>query len=262
MKDDIGDHLKMLEEEQDARFDDTLYIRIDGRSFSKFTKHLEYPYDDNLRAVFYNVTKHLAEEFNAVCAYTQSDEISLVLKKATPDSELPFGGRRAKLTSISAAMATTYFVRYASMFWPELVEEQPPMFDARVIPVTDEEALMAIKWRWQDAKRNAVQMLARHLFSHKQCQNKSTKDLIAMLKEDGVSLNDYPMDFEHGVVFIKDYRMVDPKDLGDIPEKYRPTEPVKRRFYNGDVVGAFGFSKVLCKIEEQLKEMNDGTYRF
>ena len=67
--------------------------RVDGRSFSRFTKGLGRPYDERMSKLMVAVTKFLVEETNARCGYTQSDEISLVWLTEDPNAELFFGGK-------------------------------------------------------------------------------------------------------------------------------------------------------------------------
>ena len=55
-------------------------IRLDGRAFHNVTKNCLRPFDADLREVMCRVTTALIEECNAVIGYTQSDEITLVLK--------------------------------------------------------------------------------------------------------------------------------------------------------------------------------------
>jgi len=53
-------------------------MRIDGKTFSKWTKGLERPYDKRLTDLMVATTKYLVAETGALMGYTQSDEISLV----------------------------------------------------------------------------------------------------------------------------------------------------------------------------------------
>lgn len=54
--------------------------RLDGRSFHSFTKGFKRPFDDVLIQTMQQTAKYLCENIQgAVIAYTQSDEISLVL---------------------------------------------------------------------------------------------------------------------------------------------------------------------------------------
>ena len=56
-------------------------IRLDGVGFSKWTKGLNRPFDEKLTQLMIETTKFLVEETNAVVGYTQSDEITLILRE-------------------------------------------------------------------------------------------------------------------------------------------------------------------------------------
>jgi tRNA(His) 5'-end guanylyltransferase len=55
-------------------------IRVDGKGFSKYARGLEWPFDAKFAADMQATALFLAEQIQgAVAAYTQSDEISVVL---------------------------------------------------------------------------------------------------------------------------------------------------------------------------------------
>lgn len=64
--DAMGDRLKAYERiETEKRFrpNSILYVRLDGRSFSKFTKGLTRPYDVRLSRLMQETTAYLVHEF-------------------------------------------------------------------------------------------------------------------------------------------------------------------------------------------------------
>ena len=80
MNDALGDRMKefeMLEAGRRLLPVIPALARIDGRRFSRFTSGLARPYDQRLSDLMIATTKHLVEETNANCGYTQSDEITL-----------------------------------------------------------------------------------------------------------------------------------------------------------------------------------------
>ena len=80
-KDNLGDRIKQYERiETRGKLIPMLptVVRLDGRSFSKFTKSFE-PFDEDMLQAMVATTKFLVEESNAVIGYTQSDEITLIL---------------------------------------------------------------------------------------------------------------------------------------------------------------------------------------
>lgn len=221
----LGDRMKWYE----RRYADTTLMpgipvmaRIDGRSFSRFTKGLERPYDVRLSQLMRDTTKYLVQETNARCGYTQSDEISLVWLSEDYDSEIFFGGKLLKMASVIGSMATAYFNKRLPTVLPEK-EDQLPVFDNRVWEVpTPEEAVNCFIWREQDATRNSIQMSARHHYSHYDCHKKNTSELQQMLFQKGVNWNDYPNFFKRGT-YIRKRELDRPfttEELESLPEKH------------------------------------------
>ena len=68
MNDSLGDRMKFYEMEQAGRRLLPLIpaiARIDGRSFSAFTRGLERPYDSRLSDLMVETVKYLVQETNA-----------------------------------------------------------------------------------------------------------------------------------------------------------------------------------------------------
>lgn len=236
VKDSLGDLLKEQERLEAVRKADPflpLMARIDGKCFSKFTKGLERPFDIRFVNLMVATTKYLVEESEALLGYCQSDEISLFWnnnKAEHSNREYWFGGKFQKLTSVLASTASSYFTANLPEFLPEKVG-QYPVFDARVWNVPDmEHVYKNFLWRWKDAQKNSVSMYARHFFSHTKLQGKTSREMKEMLYSYGKPWDDLPEFFREGTYVRRDKIMVDPSDesLKEIPEKYRPLEPVIR----------------------------------
>ncbi|MBF9134352.1 tRNA 5'-guanylyltransferase [Plantactinospora sp. S1510] len=120
-------------------------IRLDGRSFSRFTEeHFEKPFDPRFGELMVGTAQTLLTELAGRYAYTESDEISVLLP---PDFTL-FGRSVEKLVSISAGIASAAFTRAAG---------EPAHFDARIwlgVDVTD--VADYFSWRQSDATRCAL----------------------------------------------------------------------------------------------------------
>ena len=86
-------------------------MRLDGKAFHTYTKGLVKPFDEGLIKDMQKTAIYLCENIQgAKCAYTQSDEISILItdySKLTTEAE--FGYSIQKLTSISASFATAKF---------------------------------------------------------------------------------------------------------------------------------------------------------
>lgn len=203
MNDSFGDRMKMYEgKEAGRRFMPLVPIvaRLDGKTFSKFTKGLKRPYDQRLSDLMVATMSYLVDQTDARVGYTQSDEITLVLYSDTVESQTYLDGRIQKLTSVLAAMATSYFVRHLDAALPEKAGAMP-MFDCRVWVVPNlEEAANAVLWRVQDATRNSISMAAQANFKHRELQGKSQSTMKAMLLDKGIRWEDYPSFFKWGTL--------------------------------------------------------------
>jgi tRNA(His) 5'-end guanylyltransferase len=223
----IGDRMKNLEELATVgRFLPGLPVvaRLDGRSFSKFTKGMQRPYDIKMSTIMQETTKYLVQETDAILGYTQSDEISLLFREDLPF----FDGKIFKIVSVLTSIATAKFNRLLPDFFPE---KEMAQFDCRAWACPNrQEAVNAILWRELDATKNSISMAARHYYSHKQLQGKTGKQMQEMLWKKGINWNDYPDFFKRGTYFrrSKVFRLLSSQELQKIKEKYRPTGPVER----------------------------------
>ena len=201
---EIGDRMKEYEAIYSMRAmpNCPIMVRIDGKAFHNFTSNLAKPYDANLMTAMDELTKELISFSGAVLGYTQSDEITLVLAKKSREYELFFNGKVQKLSSVLASFATATFPKYFQN------EGKVALFDCRVFSVpTLSEATNCLLWREMDATRNSVQMAARSVYSHKECENKNASQLQEMLFAKGINFNDYPSRFKRGAFFNGFYGM-------------------------------------------------------
>lgn len=112
----LGDRMKRYENENSTILDRTLpfAIRLDGHSFSKFTRSMQQPWDFRFMKAMVLTTYDLVEKFCATTGYTQSDEITLTffpkpIEGSTEYPVLPFNGKIQKLVSLSAGYASARF---------------------------------------------------------------------------------------------------------------------------------------------------------
>jgi len=234
--DSLGDTLKAHEQLEAGRKADPyvpLMCRIDGKSFSKFTKGLQRPFDKRFTDLMVDTTKFLVEQTEANLGYCQSDEISLfwhINKEEFPNREFWFGGKYQKVASVTASMAGSFFSANLEKYLPEKVGKYP-VFDSRVWSVpTLELAYENFQWRFLDAQKNSVSMYARSFFSHKSLQNKTCKEMKELLTQNGTPWEDLPLFFREGTYVKRGTVTLLPEDFSDsnIPEEHRPTGPVQR----------------------------------
>lgn len=209
MTDDFGDRMKTYEAHHELSLhgDEPFVVRIDGRCFSKFTKGMTRPFDGFMTRAMQDVTAALVEKTHAQMGYTQSDEITLIYEP-NEYGDMFFGGRVVKIASVLASMAASEFAW--DCLYKEKVMKTRPHFDARVFGVPSRmEAANALLWRAQDCRKNAVQSIARANFSHRQLQGKSQVDMLAMLANQGITLDDYPRQNIYGTYVQRRSRLRD-----------------------------------------------------
>lgn len=199
-------------------------IRIDGKAFHTFTKGFQKPFDRILILAMQNTMKKLCENIQGcIFGYTQSDEITLILKDYNKlNTSAWFDYEVQKMCSIAASMATLYFneefrtllnttmdgkdglseVDIAHM----CARDKGAMFDARCFNVPKEEVVNLIYWRQTDAYRNSRQMAGQAYFSSKELNGKSCTGIVEMLKEEkGIDFdNDYSSYEKYGTVCYKE----------------------------------------------------------
>lgn len=241
--------------------------RLDGRCFSSFTRGLVRPFDIVFSQMMIETTKFLVEETNACVGYTESDEISLILYSETLKSQVFFDGRIQKLTSVLASLATAKFLSLVFERLPDKARELP-VFDCRVWNVPNkDEAANAILFRENDASRNSCSMAASHYYSHKELDNKTSKEKNEMLFAKGINWNDYPSHFKRGT-FIqrkKVLRKFTTSELDKLPPKHEARKNPDLVYERSEVeiVSMPPFSTVINRVgvifngEEPMTEKKD-----
>lgn len=171
-------------------------VRLDGKAFHTYTRGLERPFDQQLMDDMTETARFLCTEVSGCqLAYTQSDEISLVLTDfATPKTQAWFDGSQQKIVSVSASMATAKF--------NELRPGRLAFFDSRAFTIPDPiEVENYMVWRQKDATRNSIIMAAQAKFSHRELHGKDGGEIQEMLwSVHGVNWNDYDPRFKRGTV--------------------------------------------------------------
>ena len=197
-------------------------VRIDGKNFSRFTKGLERPFDSRLSELMVATTKYLVSESNALCGYTQSDEISLLIYSTEIKSQIFFDGKIQKINSVLASMATAFFNHHKAETLPEK-SESLAIFDSRLWALPNrQEAANVFLWRERDATKNSISMAARTCYSHAELLGKTANEMQEMLFQKGINWNDYPAFFKRGT-FVRrqsELRAYAPDELAALPPKH------------------------------------------
>lgn len=217
-------------------------IRLDGKAFHSFTKGMAKPFDDILIETMQETSKMLCEEIQCCkLAYTQSDEISLLLVDyETPETETWFNNNILKMASLSASMATLYFnTIFKEKVEIKLVELETEtnsdyisneeiekfrktylkkinraLFDSRVWSLPKEDVTNYFIWRQEDATRNSIQMVGQANFSHNQLHKKSCNMIQEMLfAEKEINWNDFETYKKRGSCVVKIPKVINDSGL-------------------------------------------------
>jgi len=117
----LGDRMKTYYENRSQTYltrYTPVIIRLDGCHFHTFAKGFCKPFDKLLAKTMQMTTKYLCENIQGVkFAYTQSDEISLLLidynkEDLSIQTEAWFDYRVQKIVSVAASLATFAFNKY------------------------------------------------------------------------------------------------------------------------------------------------------
>lgn len=193
-----------------------IIARLDGKAFHTYTKNLKKPFDIDLQACMKETLTTLCEKYQADLGYSQSDEITLVWYNDNPD-KIIFDGRRDKYMSLLASTCSVAFYKATLKYLPNKSDDMP-QFDCRVFQVPNNQKVFEnILWRWLDARKNSVSMLASSIYSPKELLKKSTKERKEMLKEKGIFWDDYSNDCKYGYFCKKKvyYKKI------ECPEKFK-----------------------------------------
>lgn len=231
-KDDLGTRMK--EYEFVAKHYLTrrmpVIIRLDGKAFHSFCKHLKKPFDSVLTKTMQDTMKYLCENIQGcVFGYTQSDEITLILiDYKRINSSAWFDNNIQKMTSVSASMATLAFNNFFKINVENFINENKEileyyeyckilptkigkaLFDSRVFNIPKEEVVNNLIWRQQDATRNSIQSMGQHYFSHKQLHNKNCNDIQDMLMQKyNINWNNLPIYLKRGSCCYKIVKQIE-----------------------------------------------------
>lgn len=237
-----------------------MVARLDGRGFTRLTKEkrpeFARPFDERVRDMMLATTQHLMGcGFSVLYAYTQSDEISLLLHP----EERTFGRKLRKLHSVLAGEASARF----SLLMGEL-----GCFDCRVSELPNPELVGEyFRWRSEDAARNA---LSAHCYWHLRAAGRSEAEATAalhglapsdkheLLYQAGTNFNDLPAWQKRGVGlswerFTKD--AVNPRN-GEAVQALRRRIATDFELPIGEAFAAH----VRAKLADALRDGSTGPY--
>ena len=120
-------------------------IRLDGRAFHTWSEGYKKPFDADFSELFVKTAKAIFTDsgLSPDFIYTFSDEISLYITKPV------FDLRVEKLVSVAAAFASSAFSIASGA-------KTPLSFDARIIPISEQQFADYLAWRQAEAWRNHI----------------------------------------------------------------------------------------------------------
>jgi tRNA(His) guanylyltransferase len=208
--DSLGNRMKSFEAPWRSQLPPRMpvIIRVDGKAFHSYTRGLSRPFCEDFCAAMDCVAVALCEEIQgAKIAYVQSDEISvLVHTYRTFESQAWFDNDVQKMASVSAAVASARMTGISPSVFGEVREAR---FDSRCFVLPESEVANAFLWRQNDASRNSIQMLARSLASHKECDGLGQAELQELCFQRGNNWNDLPARYRRGRCVVRQTHELD-----------------------------------------------------
>lgn len=233
----IGDRMKGYESVWDERLPPRMpvIVRLDGNSFSRLTKSVGFkkPYDQRFRDAMVDVCTELLDYCSgAIVAYSQSDEISILLRNdQTHDTDPFLGNRVQKMCSLLASIAAVTFTENIGY---------EAAFDCRAFVLPEAEVNNYFLWRQQDAFRNCVNSYCHYCVTpRKSVEGMDVKQRQEVLfAKAGININDVPVWHRRGFVMrrVVTERELDTTTVARIRAagKEPPTGPVVRSSWQPD----------------------------
>ena len=207
-KDGLGDRMKHYEMVWRRQFVPRLplIVRVDGKAFHTLTRNLNRPFDESFGSAMHGVALALCKEVaGAMMAYTQSDEISLLVRDdQSLTTQAWFDKEADKIVSVTAGIASAEMTA-------QLGNGVRAVFDSRAFVLPREEVVNYFIWRQQDATRNSVSMASHAELVKKvgkteaqaKLHGKSWAEQQEILFADcGINWNDYPAMWKRGVCIV------------------------------------------------------------
>ena len=192
-------------------------IRLDGKAFHTYTKGLDRPFDKGLIEDMQSTAIYLCQNIQgAKCAYTQSDEISILVTDFDDlQTQAWFDYNLQKMSSVSASLATGIFDHYrlkrlirplgdAEGIWSyDFAQQKLAFFDSRCFNIPKEEISNYFLARQKDCVKNSISMLAQSLYSHKELEGKNQSEQQELIFQKGLNWNDLHWSKKRGSFITK-----------------------------------------------------------
>lgn len=223
----LDTRMKMYESQFESIINpyESYIVRMDGRSFSTFTKGFKKPFDMNFINAMRLTAKDLIKKFNPQTVYFHSDEFTLCFDSLCTKDEydkLPsryshiFNGRVCKIITTYASYCSVRFnyhinnimahcenISDYSESFIKSVQAFDETFDARVLRFDESQRFEMVNhqiWRSiRDSHRNAVNTYGQTFIGKKQILDKNQNQIIEMLKNVGIDWETVPLFIKYGI---------------------------------------------------------------
>ena len=163
-------------------------IRLDGRAFHTCSAEYKKPFDADFSELFVKTAKAIFTDsgLSPDFIYTFSDEISLYITKPV------FDLRVEKLVSVAAAFASSAFTIAADA-------KTPLSFDARIIPLSEQQLPEYLAWRQAEAWRNHINGYCQKLLTDTGLSSSAAQKKLNGLNAEHL----HELAFSHGINLAK-----------------------------------------------------------
>lgn len=148
------EYVKKFEENDICLLNCWIVVRIDGRSFHRFSEDHGFTKPNDIRglSLMNKCAEGVMNQFHDITiSYGESDEYSFVFKRTTTQ----FSRRKSKLMTNIVSLFASTFVFHWSDFFPNTTLQYPPMFDARTVVYPDLKNIRDyLNWRQADCHIN------------------------------------------------------------------------------------------------------------
>ncbi|UYV81142.1 THG1L [Cordylochernes scorpioides] len=206
------EYVRHFEEEKKCLKDCWIVVRIDGKSFHKFTKLHDYikPNDDRGLNLMTKSALSVMENIKDIClAYGQSDEYSFIFQRNTQ----LYNRRESKIMTYVCSLFSSSFVYYWNNFF-EYPLKSIPSFDAKIILYpTNKKLRDYMSWRQADCHINNLYNTAFWALiqegglsprdsEQRLCKTVSSDKNEILFTEFNINYNELPQLYRKGTVII------------------------------------------------------------
>ncbi len=221
----LGDRMKNYEAQYEMKVPSTVpfILRLDGKSFSKFTKGFNDVFDYNFVIAMVRTMNDLIEKYTARTGYTHSDEITLIFPVACTKEEYKidpekckhmFDGRIIKICTVVAGYCSTRFSYHINNIIQDCKSEYKEKFvnkisnfetcfDCRILSFDNNPGDIVNHMIWRskrDCYRNCVSTFAQYYFGSKTIHGLNSDQMIEKLKkEKNLDWKDIPCFLKYGI---------------------------------------------------------------